>query len=99
VLRSLGIAFMFAFKWEYKPKLSVLQKFTTGGPWISPGLRDVKRFRKRVTKHIDILWYKILFYSLTATKLDTKCSAFHRAQGIITVQIKFHNSLIQILAR
>jgi len=77
---------MSALKWGNQPKRSVLRKFTTGGPLISPGLREVKSLQKQATKLIDILRHKILFYNLTATKLDKKCCAFHRAQGIITVQ-------------
>jgi hypothetical protein len=90
---------MSAFKWGNQPKLSALRKFTTGGPWISPGLREVKGLQRHVTKHVVILRHKILFYNLTAINLDKKCSAFHRAQGIITVQTKFDNSWVQILAR
>ena len=55
-----GIVFMSAFKWGNQPKRSVLLKFTTGGPWISPDLREVKSQQKHVTKLTDILRHKIL---------------------------------------
>lgn len=89
---------MSAFKWGNQLKGSVLLKFTTAGHRISPGLREVRSLQRHVTKYIDILRHNILFYNLTATKLDKKCSAFHRVQVITTVQIKFENSWVQILA-
>ena len=88
---------MSVFKRGNQPKPSVLRKFTTGGPWLSPGLREVKSLQRHVSKHIDVLRHKIIFYNLTATKLEKKCSAFHRAQGIVTFLIKFDNYWVQIL--